>query len=85
MRPYRRPWTAGLGQDDILAVLVFGGLPKGAVGVPVNEHVNAGGDGGGVRADIAAGDITYEDIINVHPFGNEACLVETTPSSSSTI
>ena len=35
-------------------------------------------NGGGVRADIAAGDITYEDIINVHPFGNEACLVETT-------
>ena len=34
-------------------------------------------NGGGVRADIAAGDITYEDIINVHPFGNEACLVET--------
>ena len=35
-------------------------------------------NGGGVRADIAAGDITYEDIINVHPFGNEACLVEAT-------
>lgn len=35
-------------------------------------------NGGGVRADIAAGDITYEDIINVHPFGNEACLIETT-------
>ena len=35
-------------------------------------------NGGGVRADIAAGDITYESIINVHPFGNEACLVETT-------
>ena len=35
-------------------------------------------NGGGIRADIAAGDITYEDIINVHPFGNEACLVETT-------
>ena len=34
-------------------------------------------NGGGIRADIAAGDITYEDIINVHPFGNEACLVET--------
>ena len=34
-------------------------------------------NGGGVRADIAAGEITYEDIINVHPFGNEACLVET--------
>ena len=23
-------------------------------------------------------DITYEQIINVHPFGNEACVVETT-------
>ena len=35
-------------------------------------------NGGGVRANIAAGDVTYEDIINVHPFGNEACMVETT-------
>ena len=35
-------------------------------------------NGGGVRADIPAGDITYEQIINVHPFGNEACVVETT-------
>lgn len=35
-------------------------------------------NGGGVRANISAGDMTYEDIINVHPFGNEACLVETT-------
>ncbi len=35
-------------------------------------------NGGGVRADIAAGEITYRDIINVHPFSNEACLVETT-------
>ena len=35
-------------------------------------------NGGGVRADIAAGDITYDDIINVHPFGNMACLVEVT-------
>ncbi len=34
-------------------------------------------NGGGVRADIDAGDITYENIINVHPFGNEACLVKT--------
>ena len=33
-------------------------------------------NGGGVRADIAAGDITYGDIIEVHPFGNLACLVE---------
>ena len=35
-------------------------------------------NGGGVRADIAAGDITYGDIIAVHPFGNLACLVEVT-------
>lgn len=33
-------------------------------------------NGGGVRANIAAGDITYGDIIEVHPFGNLACLVE---------
>ncbi len=32
-------------------------------------------NGGGVRANIAAGDITYGNIIKVHPFGNEACLV----------
>ena len=35
-------------------------------------------NGGGVRANIAAGDITYGDIVNVHPFGNEACLVKVT-------
>lgn len=35
-------------------------------------------NGGGVRANIEAGDITYGDIIEVHPFGNLACLVEVT-------
>ena len=35
-------------------------------------------NGGGVRANIKAGDITYGDILNVHPFGNMACLVEVT-------
>lgn len=35
-------------------------------------------NGGGVRADINVGDITYGDIIKVHPFGNEACLVGVT-------
>ncbi len=35
-------------------------------------------NGGGVRADIPAGDITYEKILNVHPFGNMACMVEAT-------
>ena len=35
-------------------------------------------NGGGVRADIPAGGVTYGDIIEVHPFGNLACLVEVT-------
>lgn len=35
-------------------------------------------NGGGIRADIPAGDITYGQILNVHPFGNMACLIETT-------
>jgi len=33
-------------------------------------------NGGGVRANIAAGDITYGQILNVHPFGNMACMIE---------
>ena len=33
-------------------------------------------NGGGVRADIATGDITLKDILTVHPFGNLACLIE---------
>lgn len=35
-------------------------------------------NGGGIRADILAGDITYNDIISVHPYGNELCMVEAT-------
>lgn len=35
-------------------------------------------NGGGVRSTIAAGDITYGDIIKVHPFGNSMCVVEAT-------
>lgn len=35
-------------------------------------------NGGGVRATINEGEITFENVINVHPFGNEACLVEVT-------
>lgn len=33
-------------------------------------------NGGGIRADISAGDITYGDFLNVHPFGNMVCVVE---------
>ena len=35
-------------------------------------------NGGGIRADIPAGDITYGQVIAVHPFGNTACVVEAT-------
>lgn len=33
-------------------------------------------NGGGIRANIDKGDITYAEIIAVHPFGNSACLIE---------
>lgn len=33
-------------------------------------------NGGGIRAEIPAGDVTYGDIIAVHPFGNSLCMVE---------
>ena len=35
-------------------------------------------NGGGVRSTIKAGDITYGDIIKVHPFGNNMCMIEAT-------
>ena len=35
-------------------------------------------NGGGIRTSIPAGDITYEQIISVHPFGNAMCVVEAT-------
>ena len=35
-------------------------------------------NGGGIRADIEVGDITYGDIIAVHPYGNTLCVVEAT-------
>lgn len=35
-------------------------------------------NGGGVRDTIPAGDITYGQIIKVHPFGNSMCVVEAT-------
>ena len=35
-------------------------------------------NGGGIRANIAKGDVTYGDIIAVFPFGNELCLIEAT-------
>lgn len=35
-------------------------------------------NGGGVRANISVGDITYGNIIDVQPFGNSLCVIEAT-------
>lgn len=35
-------------------------------------------NGGGIRANIYAGDVTYGDILEAHPFGNLLCVVEAT-------
>lgn len=35
-------------------------------------------NGGGIRADLNAGDVTYGDILAVHPYGNTLCVVEAT-------
>lgn len=35
-------------------------------------------NGGGIRADLKVGEITYSDIIAVHPYGNAVCLIEAT-------
>ncbi len=35
-------------------------------------------NGGGIRDGVEPGEITYEDLINISPFGNELCLVEAT-------
>ena len=46
-------------------------------------RIQAGADigfvnGGGVRVNIDAGDITLNDILSVHPFGNALCVIEVT-------
>lgn len=33
-------------------------------------------NGGGIRAEIEAGEITYEDVIAVHPYANMICMVK---------
>lgn len=35
-------------------------------------------NGGGIRADLPSGDITYADVLAVHPYGNSLCMVEAT-------
>ena len=35
-------------------------------------------NGGGIRAELAPGEVTYGDILDLHPYGNALCLVEAT-------
>ena len=35
-------------------------------------------NGGGIRGDLPAGDVTYQDIFTLHPYGNSICMVEAT-------
>lgn len=35
-------------------------------------------NGGGIRSNVAAGDLTYNDMISVFPFGNYGCVIEVT-------
>ena len=35
-------------------------------------------NGGGIRANIGKGDITYEDVLSVFPYGNMTCVIEAT-------
>lgn len=35
-------------------------------------------NGGGVRADVEKGDVSYGDLLNVNPFGNDLCVIEVT-------
>lgn len=37
-------------------------------------------NGGGIRSNLPEGDISYADIISVHPFGNMLCSIKTTGS-----
>ncbi len=37
-------------------------------------------NGGGIRAEIAAGDITFKEITDIHPYGNYLCVIEATGS-----
>ncbi len=38
-------------------------------------------NGGGIRVGISAGDVTYGDLLDVHPFGNLLCKMEVTGQS----
>ncbi len=53
-------------------------LGNGKTGVESGPADIAFVNGGGIRTDIDAGDITFGDVIMVHPFNNAGCVVEAT-------
>ena len=60
--------------DTVRCVIVTGAGEKAFVAGADIGVVN----GGGIRADLPAGDITYQNLFEVHPFGNTLCMVEAT-------
>ncbi len=55
----------------------LGDLTADAYRVVLNADIGFT-NGGGIRADIPAGDITYNDALTVFPFGNMGCVIEAT-------
>jgi 2',3'-cyclic-nucleotide 2'-phosphodiesterase (5'-nucleotidase family) len=35
-------------------------------------------NGGGIRAGLAAGDVTFGNVLDIYPFGNQLCVIEAT-------
>lgn len=74
--PGNRTGETNLG-DLIADAFRWYALEQGDLGVDA-DHVVALTNGGGIRASVAAGDITATDILTVLPFGNEVAYVNVT-------
>ena len=74
--PGNRTGETNLG-DLIADAFRWYALEQGDLGVD-EDHVVALTNGGGIRASVAAGDITATDILTVLPFGNEVAYVNVT-------
>ncbi len=58
----------------------LGNLCADAYRIVTNSDIGMA-NGGGVRADVQKGDITFNDLLTVFPFNNQACVVEVTGST----
>ena len=74
--PGNRTGETNLG-DLIADAFRWYAFEQGDLGVD-EDHVVALTNGGGIRASVAAGDITATDILTVLPFGNEVAYVNVT-------